>query len=380
MDNFPSGAKPLNSKNYMPLFKQVKSGLIESINEGLWQIGDKIPSERELAQKYSVSRITINKALAELIAEKWLYAERGRGTFVADRERKRSERKVMSICLLSPHKYLEFDFYSGFFSDTVNSIRKMVEGKYEFVMYSSEWSPEKEKTVLANMIADHIAGLVVFPLVNEENEAINYSSYLEITNAGIPIVFVYRQPKSLRISSVSYDTRAIFELILDHMSNLNHIGYLAYSAHTYINRQRLRYFKEVMEGFGKPVEDKLVRFYNNHIHREEIIDEINDIASHYLQETELEGLICHDELIAFLVQNYFKKHGRRNIIIIGINNYKKYLENYLHLFGIADIKHLLSVDIQSDLIGEKAIEILIDSIEHPKQSSIQKVLLMPQLV
>jgi len=378
MDNLLGGANRLDSSNHMPLYKQVKSLLIDNIKQGFWEIGDKISSERKLAQQYDVSRVTINKALAELIAEKWLYAERGRGTFVANWERKRSDRKVMSICLLSPHKYSEVDFYSGFFSDTVNSIRKIVEGKYEFVIYSSEWSPEKEKTILTNMIADHIAGVVIFPLVNEENEAVNYSSYLDITNAGIPIVFIYRQPKNLRISSVSYDTRAIFEIILDHMSNLKNIGYLAYGTHTYINQQRFKYFKEVMEDSGKSVEDKHIRFYHNHIHSEEIIDEINDIALHYLQETKIEGLICHDELIAFMVKNYFKKHSNRKIIIIGINNYKKYLKNYLHLFGIANIKHFMSVDIQSDLIGQKATEILINSIDNPKQSSIQKILLMPQ--
>ncbi|HSD83210.1 MAG TPA: GntR family transcriptional regulator [Anaerolineae bacterium] len=46
----------------------------------------KIPSEHELCAQHSVSRITVRKALADLVHEGLLYSVQGKGTFVAPRK------------------------------------------------------------------------------------------------------------------------------------------------------------------------------------------------------------------------------------------------------------------------------------------------------
>ncbi|NJN98810.1 MAG: GntR family transcriptional regulator [Anaerolineales bacterium] len=50
---------------------------------GEWQPDDILPSEIELMEQYSVSRITVRQALDELVNEGLIYRQRGRGTFVA---------------------------------------------------------------------------------------------------------------------------------------------------------------------------------------------------------------------------------------------------------------------------------------------------------
>lgn len=47
--------------------------------------GDALPQERELAEHFAVSRMTVRQALALLADEGRIYSVRGRGTFVADR-------------------------------------------------------------------------------------------------------------------------------------------------------------------------------------------------------------------------------------------------------------------------------------------------------
>ena len=67
----------------IPLYFQLKEIIKEKIVEGKLNPGDLIPSERELSEKYEISRPTIRQALQELVNEGLLYREKGKGTFVA---------------------------------------------------------------------------------------------------------------------------------------------------------------------------------------------------------------------------------------------------------------------------------------------------------
>ena len=66
-----------------PLYKEVKLRLTRSLIAGDWQPGAAIPSETRLAKHFKVSIGTVRKAIDELVAEKILVRQQGRGTFVA---------------------------------------------------------------------------------------------------------------------------------------------------------------------------------------------------------------------------------------------------------------------------------------------------------
>lgn len=54
------------STSSIPMYEQIQNELMEQIQSGVFQPGDRIPSEKELAERYHVSRITAVKALTEL--------------------------------------------------------------------------------------------------------------------------------------------------------------------------------------------------------------------------------------------------------------------------------------------------------------------------
>lgn len=66
----------------IPLYVQVSNDIRFKINNGQWLEGDQIPTEIELCEKYSVSRITIRKAIDILVDEGLLTKKRALGTFV----------------------------------------------------------------------------------------------------------------------------------------------------------------------------------------------------------------------------------------------------------------------------------------------------------
>ena len=58
------------------------SGPAAALDAGEWRPGDLLPPERELAERYGCSLITVRRALDELSREGRLERTRGRGTFV----------------------------------------------------------------------------------------------------------------------------------------------------------------------------------------------------------------------------------------------------------------------------------------------------------
>jgi GntR family histidine utilization transcriptional repressor len=67
-----------------PRYQQVKDLIIGRISKGELRPADRVPSENELVEAMSVSRMTANRALRELTDEGYLRRVAGSGTFVAD--------------------------------------------------------------------------------------------------------------------------------------------------------------------------------------------------------------------------------------------------------------------------------------------------------
>ncbi len=61
----------------------IKQHICENIESGDWQEHSKVPSENELAEQFSVSRMTARRALQELTEQGLLVRSQGSGTFVA---------------------------------------------------------------------------------------------------------------------------------------------------------------------------------------------------------------------------------------------------------------------------------------------------------
>lgn len=72
------------------LFKQLADTLRSAIDNGEYPAGSRLPTENELCQRYSVSRVTVRKALDELSHGEYLVRKPGKGTFVAEKKFQRS--------------------------------------------------------------------------------------------------------------------------------------------------------------------------------------------------------------------------------------------------------------------------------------------------
>ncbi|CAG9242797.1 UTRA domain-containing protein [Paraburkholderia caribensis] len=80
-----------------PAYQQLKAYVLSMIESEQWRAGAMIPTEQDLCKEFALSRMTVNRALRELVTEGVLTRVRGRGTFVTDRRHQSTLIEIRSI-------------------------------------------------------------------------------------------------------------------------------------------------------------------------------------------------------------------------------------------------------------------------------------------
>lgn len=74
----------LSRNTFEPLYYQIRENIREKINSNEYPPNSMIPSEAELCEHYGVSRVTVRRAILDLVQEGLLNRGKGKGTFVTE--------------------------------------------------------------------------------------------------------------------------------------------------------------------------------------------------------------------------------------------------------------------------------------------------------
>ena len=88
---------PLDADQPRPLYCQLRMALRDAIQNRVWGPDDTLPAERDLADAFAVSRITVRKALDGLVGDGLLARRQGAGTFVVGARAEKSFSKLTSF-------------------------------------------------------------------------------------------------------------------------------------------------------------------------------------------------------------------------------------------------------------------------------------------
>jgi GntR family histidine utilization transcriptional repressor len=81
----------------MALYEQVKAFITRKIQDGSWTAGHRLPSESELVAQFGVARMTVNRALRELMEQGRIVRVAGVGSFVAENKPQSTLLQIASI-------------------------------------------------------------------------------------------------------------------------------------------------------------------------------------------------------------------------------------------------------------------------------------------
>ncbi len=74
----------IDDSNGIPIWLQLRNRLIYLITSGHYQVGEKLPTMREMAVELGINYNTVSKVYQDIERDGYIVSKRGRGTFVSD--------------------------------------------------------------------------------------------------------------------------------------------------------------------------------------------------------------------------------------------------------------------------------------------------------
>ncbi|PUU87380.1 MAG: GntR family transcriptional regulator, partial [Halanaerobium sp.] len=87
----------INKNSPLPLYYQLKESILNAVKNKEFEVGERLPSERELAEYHNISRMTVKKAVDILVDNGYLIRKQGSGTFVTDYQQSYSISPLLSF-------------------------------------------------------------------------------------------------------------------------------------------------------------------------------------------------------------------------------------------------------------------------------------------
>ena len=81
----------------LALYEQIKAFITQKIDSGAWPPGHRLPSESEFVAQFGVARMTVNRALRELVERQRIVRVAGVGSFVAESKPQSTLLQIASI-------------------------------------------------------------------------------------------------------------------------------------------------------------------------------------------------------------------------------------------------------------------------------------------
>ena len=342
-----------------PKYRQLKEILKEQINKGKLKPGDRIPPEEKIAERYGVSLGTVRQAMAELVNEGLIYKEQGKGTFIAEKKKK----KTFSIGLLLT------DIGNPFFSQLARSIQEKAHLlEYSVIYYNTDDQLSREAESIDMLIKMRADGLILVPVLKDGEEKL----IQKLRENDIPFVYLDRYLNKPVSDYIIIDNLSGVRQAMEYLISLGHqrIGCISAQPYTWTAEQRVKAYKKIVREKVLATDASLVQ-----------ISDLPDDKGGYDATNKL--LSIKNRPTAIFATND----------IIGIGAYKAArdkgikIPQGLSLIGFDDIEASSHLEIPLttvfqpiDKMGQMAVKVLAERSEKEDSENLQKIVLEPKLV
>lgn len=193
-----------------PLYTQVKEMLKAGIERGELKQGEALPGRTHLCRLLGANRLTVDRAISELVQEGWLITIKGKGTFVADRDHKPAAATLTFGVVWFHYGINENNIYWG---PLLRGVSQEAGGLGVRLLFR-EIAPNFYLNFFREAKADGL--IVLAPLVEDE------LVLRELRRAKIPFVATSSAYDDDSLPCVDTDNFAGVKQVLEHLWSLGH--------------------------------------------------------------------------------------------------------------------------------------------------------------
>ena len=283
-----------------PLYRQVAENIETRIRNGDWPPGTKLPSERGLCEMFSVSQITVRRALRELAHHDLVVSRHGVGWYVVEALSLPTTEQVIPI--IAPA-----------LDTTVARLLAHLADQAALLGITLQVTLATESTasrILASL--DHQGSTTIGILAGMASPPIDLGSRTAAGSAP-QIVQLFAPVTQEPIPLVTPDQTRATTKTTQHLLSLGHrrVAYAGLSPHTYIGMQRYQGFAQALWDtgieipldwvFAEPLangasEDRVVECITHHAGPSAMVCADDNIAARMLVLCARYGLRCPDDL------------------------------------------------------------------------------------
>lgn len=232
-------------------YQQIREILRKEILDNM-SVGDRIPPERELAERFNANRATVSRALASLVSEGLLVRRAARGTFVAG-GRQNTAVRTKTVALAVPE--IVGPFPTGVVRSAARELRKR---GYKPVLFDSDNCAATEHGELERLMEEGLEGAMVIPVALRDNLPV----FDRLRRLGYPLVFLDHKPVEFELDYVASDHfwgayEATRILIERGHRRIAHFTYVEPNLHTSILDRR-RGYEQALVDHGIEVDPELI--------------------------------------------------------------------------------------------------------------------------
>lgn len=289
--------------------EQICAYILRQIQQRSLRFGDRLPSEKQLCDRFGVSRITAQNALNQLEREGAIYRVRGSGSFVGSAQTPAVLPLIMNS--LTPEgRHMEIIAGAGNFLSGVNGHTSV------YPIYSD---PEKERQTFDTLIGQGHRSFLVLPSQRQESRDL----YFDLIRKGLQLVFLDMCPAGLCGNLVSCDNTSGGFLLTEHLIRRGYrrIAAIAPTGFGTVD-QRLSGYRYALTRGGLPVREDYILYLQDT--GAPFFASVAEAVDHLLiLPKRPDALFCLNDLVAVTAYARLAERGVRvpgDIALAGFDN------------------------------------------------------------
>ena len=269
------------------------------INSGEFPNGTFLPSERDLALEYQVSRITIRAGLKQLLEKHLLQTESTKGYRVLHIPGMPSDTTPNIGALFCDSN---FSLHSHRLYDAAGE-QAAIFGYTLFVRECCD-DAARQAAELSQLLEENIAGMLLIPTFSPATHMMtlgNHKLMLALRRSGIPLVLMDRDFPETDLSAVLNDEYAGGVLVAEHFAALGHkkVVFLYSGVSYYISHRRFSGFQDRCAQLGIEVEK--ITLFSDSDDSDYFVSQAALCDEYFKQKEKLRNLVVQSKATAVLL-------------------------------------------------------------------------------